>query len=86
MRIRPSRSVRWRSRSFEFEFYAPSINFTADPSEGKLTLMSNWSLTINSLAEVDNVGNASIESNRFFRESGRSTPAWRNSSAHSTSM
>lgn len=51
--------------SFEFEFYAPSINFTADPSEGKLTLMSNWSLTVNSLAEVDNVGNASIESNRF---------------------
>lgn len=51
--------------TFEFELFAPSINFTADPSEGKLTLMSNWSLTINSLAEVDNTGNASMESNSF---------------------
>lgn len=51
--------------TFEFELFAPSINFTADPSEGKLTLMSNWSLTINSLAEVDNAGNASMESNSF---------------------
>ena len=51
--------------TFEFELYAPSINFTAEPGTGKLTLMSNWSMTVNTLAEVDNAGNPSMESNRF---------------------
>ncbi len=51
--------------TFEFELSAPSVNFTAAPTDGKLTLMSGWALTVNSLAEVDNAGNPSIESNYF---------------------
>ena len=51
--------------TFKFQLYAPSINFIADPAEKKLTLMSAWSMGIESLAETDNLGNPSIESNSF---------------------
>jgi len=51
--------------TFKFELFAPSINFIADPSENKLTLMSGWAMTTESLAETDNLGNPSMESNSF---------------------
>jgi len=51
--------------TFTFSLSAPSINFIDDPSKGKLTLMSPWSLSIDSMVETDNLGNASVDTNSF---------------------
>lgn len=50
---------------YNFYFSAPIVCFGDDAEKGALTLMGQWYLTVNSLAEVDNLGITSVDSNDF---------------------